>query len=65
MNYRNLTGSCDPSVSIKEDWFDGNITDFQINSPNANNYVVIRKITIYGHSDFFVFQFREARDVRI
>ncbi len=37
--------------SSKDDWFDGNITEFQ-NKANIYNYVVLRKTTIEAHGDF-------------
>ena len=37
--------------SIKEEWFEANITDFQL-SFIANKYIVLRKTTVHGHGDF-------------
>ena len=37
--------------SSQEDWFDGNITEFQTEA-NIYNYVVLRKTTIESHGDF-------------
>ena len=37
--------------SIKEEWCEANITDFQL-SFIANKYIVLRKTTVHGHGDF-------------
>ncbi len=51
-NYTNCERSTESEAdSSKEDWFDGNITEFQ-NKANIYNYVVIRKTTIEAHGDF-------------
>ena len=51
VNYKNTTEIHDSSNSFEEDWFDGNITNFQ-NKANVHNYIVLRKTTIPDHGDF-------------
>lgn len=48
LDYSKSAGSI---CSIKEEWFEANITDFEI-SFNANKYIVLRKTTVHGHGDF-------------
>ncbi len=52
-NYANCERSSTTELqdSSKDDWFDGNITEFQ-NKANIYNYVVLRKTTIEAHGDF-------------
>ena len=50
-NYTNCKSSTELQDSNQEDWFDGNITEFQ-NKANIYNYVVLRKTTIEAHGDF-------------
>lgn len=52
-NYTNCKRSSSTELqdSSKEDWFDGNITEFQ-NKANIYSYVVLRKTTIESHGDF-------------
>ena len=50
-NCINTTGILNSSQSVDEDWFDGNITNFQ-NKADAYNYIVLRKTAIERYGDF-------------